>query len=71
MAYYRALVLEDLQKGMTFYGTKEELEDLQERLNSYLCAEDDIHYQYEGDNHLHVKYEINARVSNNEYSLVV
>ncbi len=67
MAYYRALVLEDLQKGMTFYGTRQELEDLQERLISYLCAEDDITFEYKGDNHLEVKYELNARVSANKY----
>ena len=65
MAYYRALILEDLQKGMTFYGTKQELEDLQNRLISYLCAEDDITFEYQGDNHLHAKYEHHARVSAN------
>lgn len=70
MDYYRALILEDLQKGMTFYGTKQELEELQDRLISYLCEEDDMTFEYQGDNHLQVKYEINARVSDNKHSYV-
>ena len=70
MDYYRALILEDLQKGMTFYGTKQELEELQDRLISYLNEEDDITFEYQGDNHLQVKYEINARVSDNKHSYV-
>lgn len=62
--YYKALMLEDLQRGITFIGTKEELDDLHERLYSYIVPEDEITAEWKSNNELYIKYLINARVSN-------
>lgn len=65
MDYYKSLILEDLQKGITFYGSEEELQDLQYRLISYLNEVDGLWFDSHEPNYLHVKYLINAGISNN------